>query len=521
MTSYRRMQNSINCTEEENIEPERMNDTTECTTSSTTDDVLKVIGVCLTAIIVSFLLVVWLQLIYQEVETEFVTTCMLTISTVLGIISGIVTLICSCRKTAFKCININLRKMSYFLYIKTTVFTVFAVITLMSYIIALLHHVFNDCNNYTREINVGFNVLGCVFTVLQFICSVILVTDISQKGNIEKIALLFLISANIGTFLDTILTESSEIFPEFYEKNAFSCNDSMHYIQNSTESCIKVLDIEHFFKDSNPYLSPVVIEFSLMAISYLFSRHKISNRNEERRNPEMWTMLFSCIHAAVLIFFTFFVVITKSSEEISDSSNVSYKYILYTFIQLYLKLFMFVIIFITFLLIRKIRFNRNDSVRMGNNISSIIFLTSCFGNAVYHSLQVIAFSQIPKKWYVWVALGEGCMGIILTIFQTVILMRLQKLPCTDNSLHINEAQSFHNHSHQICTFLSIVNWGLWFSYSFGEIREPIFTLPIYFFYKRMFWNVLTKLILPLAIFYRVHCAMDFLELRLDKFAYGA
>jgi hypothetical protein len=109
--------------------------------------------------------------------------------------------------------------------------------------------------------------------------------------------------------------------------------------------------------------------------------------------------------------------------------------------------------------------------------------------------------RISKEYFIcsWC---DNIISILIAGCQTLFILG------THDDIKFEE-KTMHRNSPRIFFFLGIFNFGLWASDSIGETRVPVLSLIPYRYFDIEFWDVMTRIILPLTIFFRFHTGLDF------------
>lgn len=351
--------------------------------------------------------------------------------------------------------------------------------------------------------NSAKHILGFIFNILTiiYVCCLFiffsLYFDKRYKKNCKNNVLIFgILISNIGIWLDALFSEANDLF------KANIVNNDTLTLQNIYHSFSKADEIIH---KTDPFLSPAIIEFSLMVIDIFFSS-KTKNQKDES-GYSVWKIIIpiSSISSFALFSFTFTVLLM-------NFIHVDYPngFLVYVIMQIVLKIAMFIIlIYILFGFIRYV----NDEVIFHFNVSAFVLIISCFGNIVYHMLYLVA-SFSKTDFLLPFCVIDNSVSLFIAGIQTYFLLGIHSLKKSlPNVKSLNECK---RHMYNACYVLSIINFGLWGSDSIGESRYPLFSIILYKAYGKTVWKFINKLIFPLTIFFRFHAGMDFLDLFWEK-----
>lgn len=412
----------------------------------------------------------------------------------------------------------------------------------------------NNCEELDN-LGISYNTLSIFYTFSLFIYFALFYVRKKESSCLESCASLGLLLANLCIWLDTLFSESNVVFKH-----------------PNTESHNRTRAIEAIEK-TDPFLSPAIIEFSLMAVNMLFTNiddftdlpsnstntdiHNESNNKAStyiNRSPrpgdsnnstsfkkDCGKCLRLCSEIAVQILFlllsfalfaiTFTVLLTTdSSKNLIDHPN---DFIVYVSIQLSMKVFIVVFIIVCICLAW-------TSFSLHFNVSAFVLLIACFGNVAYHVLYCFALSQnntytpienITNQTFpnssnsknesatvanidtdIIVSWFDNIVSILIAGLQTMFLLGSRSLIELTNTCCGCSQQRKHFLMYYACSILGVLNLGLWISDSIGEGRLPVLSIYIYRAFHEVVWSVINKIILPLTIFFRFHSGLHFLEI---------
>lgn len=363
---------------------------------------LVALGVVLLAVIVTIMAVNWAKLITDVCKSEKMVLLVLIVFISIGVVCVFGLLIFRiCHKRSVE--------------IHTTQITFFRIKLISMYIFGLgflfhcglyiwKHATQNTCD--TSYLGIAYNSLSIIYTFNLFIYFALFYIRKDESSSLEGILSLGILLANLCIWLDTLFSESDFLF-----KNH---NDSSHEHTRAIEAIEK----------TDPFLSPAIIEFSLMAINMLFTTTddctdistNMTNRviqNESNNNRSTSTdqhpspcscskqNCYACLGlfvktaGQVLIFLfsfalfaiTFTVLVTTdSSKNLIDYSD---DFTVYVIIQFAMKFIMVVFIFMCICIAW-------TSFSFHFNVSAFVLLITCFGNVVYHVLYCFALHHENK-----------------------------------------------------------------------------------------------------------------------------
>lgn len=476
------------------------------------------LGVLLQAIVVSIMAVNWAQLISPECENENMVQIVLMISISIGLISVVVLLFLRQRNSRSE---LPEHKTSItFLKIKLISLYIFGLGYMFHCGLYTWKNFSNDICPENSDLSIAFNILSILYTFILFIYFAQYYERCDENTFGENAASLGIFLTNACIWFNALFSESNSLF-----KNQMISDNSTTVI-NVTISEKRAIEA---IEKSDPFLSPAMIEFSLISIDMLFLKHvystqtsKSTNSNDSVNETEKddVSRLPSCVRITGQVFvslvvltlfvFTFVVVITNDpSNDILDHPD---DFNVYVIMQLIIKLLLLILISISL-------FVEWSCLAFHLNVSAFVLLVTCFGNVVYHTLYCVALYSEGKKnesQFIGVSWADNIISMFLALFQTVFILGThlpkdyEHFMCHTQSRNCKSC--LHNKFvHYACCLLGILNLGLWISISIGEGRLPVFTISIYKAYDKIVWSFINKIILPLTIFFRFHTGLDFLE----------
>lgn len=490
---------------------------------------LVVLGVVVLAIVVSIMAVNWANLIYPECESEKMVLAVLLTFQSIGVIC--VLFLIYFRKKAS---DMNLTTKDTFLKIKLISVYIFGVGYLFHCGYYMWkHNVTQECsdeetNDTIKGLGIAYNAISIIYTLFLFAYFAAFYVRKRENNVKENAASLGIIIANSCIWLDTLFSESDFLFKKHLDSNSSTS------IFNKTDSSNRAIEA---IEKTDPFLSPAMIEFSLMAIDLLFTKtddslegsipndssdvengvtldhtddRNISTHNEGNEWKDFFKAVLQIllgIVSFVLFAFTFTVVLTTESQH-QVVTNIN-DFNVYVVMQLILKIIILVLVTISLLSLWPF-------LTFHFNVSAFVLIVTCFGNIVYHMLYCFALHFESnqkdeeygiKKGFITVSWADNIISIIIAGFQTLFILGFHSPKNYKNMI----SKDWENCVYYVCSLLGVLNLGLWISDSIGEERLPIFSFSIYKAYEAEVWSVINKIILPLTIFFRFHSGLDLLE----------
>lgn len=485
---------------------------------------LVVLGVVVLAIVVSIMAVNWANLIYSECDSEIMVLAVLLTFQLIGVFCVIVLIYL--RKTAS---DMNLKTKDTFLKIKLISMYIFGVGYLFHCGFYMWkHEVTQECskkgkNNTIKGLGKAYNAISIIYTLFLFAYFAAFYVRKRENHVKENAASLGIIIANSCIWLDTLFSESDFLFKKHLDSNSSTS------IFNKTDSSNRAIEA---IEKTDPFLSPAMIEFSLMAIDLLFTKtddslegsipndsrdvendvrldhtedRNISTHNEGNEWKDFFKAVFQILLGIVsfaLFAFTFTVVLTTESQhQVVTNTN---DFNVYVVMQLILKFIILVLVTISLLSLWPF-------LTFHFNVSAFVLIVTCFGNIVYHMLYCFALhfegNQKDEEGFRTASWADNIISIIIAGFQTLFILGFHSPKNYINMI----SKDWENFVYYVCSLLGVLNLGLWISDSIGEERLPIFSFSIYKAYEAEGWSVINKIILPLTIFFRFHSGLDLLE----------
>lgn len=227
---------------------------------------LVVIGVVALAIVGSIMAVNWAKLIYPKCESNIMVLGVLITFHIIGLLSVwylIYSRINQCRDDE------NLSTGNTFLKIKLISLYIFGLGYMFHCGYFIWKHTFpNDCRDEVlsrkiKDMGIAYNSISIAYTLFLFLYFGMFYVRRRDNTIEENAASLGILLANSFIWLDTLFSESDSLFKNHFDEN----NSTMSL--NLTESSNRAMEA---IEKTDPFLSPAMIEFSLMAIDMLFTK---------------------------------------------------------------------------------------------------------------------------------------------------------------------------------------------------------------------------------------------------------
>lgn len=227
---------------------------------------LVVIGVVALAIVGSIMAVNWAKLIYPECESNIMVLGVLITFHIIGLLS--VWYLIYSRINQWQD-DENLSTGNTFLKIKLISLYIFGLGYMFHCGYFIWKHTFpNDCRDEVlsrriKDMGIAYNSISIAYTLFLFLYFGMFYVRRRDNTIEENAASLGILLANSFIWLDTLFSESDSLFKNHFDEN----NSTMSL--NLTESSNRAMEA---IEKTDPFLSPAMIEFSLLAIDMLFTK---------------------------------------------------------------------------------------------------------------------------------------------------------------------------------------------------------------------------------------------------------
>lgn len=493
------------------------------------------LGVVILAIVVSIMVINWAKLIFNKCTSENMVLWALFVFSLIGLFSIIGLIAARFLKDRYK----HNSKGIPFLKIKLISMNIFGVGFMFHCGLYFWKHSIDvKCAKDNKEIGQTYNMLSIIYTLFLFVYFSLFYKREYQNSFVENLFSLGILLANSCIWLDTLFSESDFLF------KINDVNDTLIGANITNETMAEIHRVSEAIETTDPFLSPAMIEFSLMAIDLLFTKtddfngglfpvhsstctynkntlnnHKCTcfliqgQTTKEQKIPKCCfffkqllrrscQVIFSLL-AFALFAFTFTVLITTDSAH--DLTNNSGDYDAYVWLQVILKSMMLCLVLVCVLI-------EWQCLTFHFNVTAFVLIITCFGNVVYHMFYCFALTTQNKDTTITASWADNIISILLAGFQTLFILGVHS-PTEYKDCMFQLEQWFHNNFlYYACFFLGVLNLGLWVSDSIGEERLPVFSYALYKAYDMEVWSVINKIVLPLTIFFRFHSGLDFLEI---------
>lgn len=364
------------------------------------------------------------------------------------------------------------------------------------------NHTIEETNEH--RLGIAYNICSILYVFTLFIYFSLFQNRKKENNNVEKFLTLLVLISNVSIWLDTFFSESDFLFRTPSE-NKTDCNAlNLTHSHSKAEEVIEKID---------PFLTPAMIEFSLMAIDMLFSMEdKNHNRcnDENKQNVKNKKLCLIFRHLLLISSFVLFAITLAVVLNVFKEEDKVFE--IYVSFQLALKCLLLILILGCIIPVFA-------TLTFHFNVGEFVLIISCFGNIVYHTLYCFALSSSGQNG-VNVSWADNVISILIAGLQTYFILGIhsprnfndQQNGCSTIRDYLNEPIVYFS-----CSLMSIINFGLWLSDSIGEERHPVFSRIMCEAYGKSTWTVINKLVLPLTIFFRFHTGLDFLKLYWEAF----
>ena len=382
-------------------------------------------------------------------------------------------------------------------------------IKLLSLYLFALGYLFH-CGLYAwkHSSSIPKNDLGLCYNILTIIYIFLLLAYFSMCQNTEQdesvennLFKTVVFVSMICCWVDAFLSEANNLF---HNKDGSDTQNA----QNLTRA-------EEATRYTDPLFTPAMIEFYFMTINILYTKVGISSDNGSKTQTNIVCTLFRFVCQFIIFLgvfalfaFTCTVLISVSNDNLND-------FLIYIFFQLLIKCIFFIIICV---IIFSIPWSSVDI-----NASFAVLFVSCIGNALYHTLYLLAYisTEIPKNTITsGVSIAENIISLLIAGLQTLFILMMDNHKETSISKCINCRSCVKDiFVYYACSLLGMINLGLWLSDSVGEFWYLEFSLPLCQAYGHQFCLLIQKTLLPVTIFFRFHTGVEFLKLYWDHYCH--
>lgn len=387
-------------------------------------------------------------------------------------------------------------------------------------------------HNIAVSYHLARSYVSIIWNVLLFFFSCLQTAFISYFRNTEIVGslgvhygMIFIVVANLSVWFDSIVTQ---------ERHFFHLDNETMVVDKfgvETFNCINESSIVCFAENAFPYVLPLVAEFCLVSIGFLFQIWSTARRSMVRNflmtpnNPqdETTSLLNSeyveidqripaqygarrksallylsaavgAVFVIVLIIIELALLTEKKEHELRS---------LYMSLEVYRLLYFIIMVCLVFLGFGLLY---GQCVPISNTRaisgSEYILLFSTLGMVMYLLFGVVAGIHFHSHGSLNIA--ENIVDLILVYFQTVLMLqcyryqRYRKLECL----------SIKN----VLMLLAVMNLGLWFNDSFLQNRVPYINKFNYQMFHQKIWDFVNGTLFPITVFFRFQSSMILYEL---------
>ncbi|XP_061166453.1 uncharacterized protein LOC133175373 [Saccostrea echinata] len=387
-------------------------------------------------------------------------------------------------------------------------------------------------HNISTSYHLARSYVSIIWNILLFVFACLQTAFISYFRNTEIVGsllvhygMIFIVVANLSVWFDSILAQ---------ERHFFHLNFNETKINNfgvESFNCTNESSIVCFAENAFPYVLPIVAEFCLVSIGFLFQiwssakrtmiknflmtssdiqgestsllnseyveidQQSSYNYGARRKSALLYlSAAVGAVFVVVLLIIVLAILTEKKEEELRS---------LYISLEIYRLMYTIIMIGLVFLgfglLYGQCVPTSNPRHISG---SEYILLFSSLGMVMYLVFGVVAGFNFKSQgsWNI----AENILSLILVYFQTVLMLqsyryrRYRKLECL----------SIKN----VFMLLAVMNLGLWFNDSFLQNRVPYINEVNYKMYKQEIWDFVNGTLFPITVFFRFQCSMILYEL---------
>lgn len=148
------------------------------------------------------------------------------------------------------------------------------------------------------------------------------------------------------------------------------------------------------------------------------------------------------------------------------------------------------------------------------SVTLAVLLVTTVGNVSYHILYIVALALDDRKYQLEsmvISLIVNGLSILLALLQMILIQVIRSNDFTCPSSQENQQCSHKSFLYYACFTLSLINFALWASDSFGEDRRSILSIVYNWSYNQLGSSVVYTIFFPLTVFFRFQSGLDFLE----------
>ena len=365
----------------------------------------------------------------------------------------------------------------------------------------------------------AWNIIVIVFTVLQTVF-ITLWRRVSFQPTLSfNYGLMFTLLTDAANWCFFTLFESKELFQNHVNFTSFVNSTS-----NASSSAV-----EEFIRTLEPYTTPMIIEYHLLAMAFLLSakscnqdhssrytrlQHVLSldndstgeyepilNSSEKRKLHgyiQKCPLLVGIVLCAPMIFLEIYIGNNSALE-----TNIP----VLTAFQLFQIVNLSLLITHSIKLLSSVAYYSATTTPRENHTNFLLFF-SCFGIQMYDIFGGYGvLIAKDKDALVILTVLKHIFSFIATFYQTTLIMKLKN----DTCIHFAIRQPNIWFTNNIILLLSFVNFGFWFGDCFFMKHERNLTLSETVAFGA-YWNYIVDVLFPVTIFYRFHCGIELFEL---------
>ena len=439
-----------------------------------------------------------------------------TILLLFGVISLLFVLCKVCTKVDGRSVNDAAQRLWSSEPLEVIFLWIFAIRYLIETILYFLVTVFysdKETSRVTWGDKITWNVLLLIFLVLQT-----LLLTIARKHNFEMIDI-------TGRKLSMYVLASPvfcNVVQCFYAmlRELRTTTDTFNIAYNQTENIV----FENWIHVLQPYITPMRIEYNIMSIAFIFSFLKLpKNQNdsngifcmqnlsedfddtfseteqilETRRTPKQVKSLFVVVFAGLVptLPLVALEVYIKQSK-ITDTDKIC---IVYEFSEVANHSIVSLLCINGLCYLTRVQ-QSNDFRGKTLQVGNFLLVFSCLGVQMLHVFGGFGAAMNAPSLFQHLLTIYHIVGFIGVLLQTIFIINSKHLPW-----QLQIRSKLHS---KVLVVLGIINFTFWLCDSFFVRHVDRLTILESNYFGKGYWDVASDLLLPLAIYYRFHSAME-------------
>lgn len=376
------------------------------------------------------------------------------------------------------------------------------------------HHDFQEDCPGNSCLDFSYDISSILYTFIIFVYFALFHDRKLEQAVKKYYVLIPIIVANVCIWLNGILFGSDFLYEKPTNNNSAP---SMINITESSNIAVKAIE------KADTFCLPAMVEFSLMTIDMLFTENDYTIHGysagkslviEERDIFEKICHIVKktfqvVVSLAALLYFAFVFTIVLTTNSTNNISHYSNYFLVYFCFQLVMKLAMLTLICISFC-----KFRNCAHLKCAPSVTLAVLLVTTVGNVSYHILYIVALALDDRKYQLEsmvISLFVNGLSILLALLQMILIQVIRSNDFTCPSSQENQQCSHKSFLYYACFTLSLINFALWASDSFGEDRRSILSIVYNWSYNQLGSSVVYTIFFPLTVFFRFQSGLDFLE----------